>query len=215
MQSRVVGQSRSVWGRGSHIEECRVSGQSAHSLSPEGTWLAAYAAGDESALDRLVNTYQQPAFWLAYHLSRDEEVARDLVQEAFLKLLRKPEAYDGHRPFKAWFLRVVHNLGVDYLRRHRMRPQGEWIKEESHTDQLTPDQHLQRHDLRSRVENILRLMPEKYRSLLIMRDVEGLEPSAMAAAADIAPGAMRFRIHYARKAFRKLWEEHYGEEVPQ
>ncbi|TVR14172.1 MAG: sigma-70 family RNA polymerase sigma factor [Planctomycetota bacterium] len=179
----------------------------------EAHWLRSYAQGDASALDRLVNTYQQPAFWVAYHLVRDEEVARDLVQEAFLKLLRKPQSYDGQRSFKAWFLRVVHNLGVDWLRRHRVRAHSDRMEDMDDVDSPSPDQRLHTKDLRGRVAEILRLMPEKYRSLLIMRDVEGLEPTAMAEAVDIAPGAMRFRIHYARKAFRKLWIEHFGEEV--
>lgn len=204
-----------AWNKPSGKQERPVTVNQQAPETDEAHWLQAYAQGDAAALDRLVNTYQQPAFWVAYHLVRDEDVARDLVQEAFLKLLRKPESYDGRRSFKAWFLRVVHNLGVDWLRRNRVRAQSELVTEMDDVDRPTPDQQLHTKDLRGRVAEILRLLPEKYRSLLVMRDVEGVEPTQMAEAADIAPGAMRFRIHYARKAFRKLWVERFGEEVPQ
>ena len=180
-------------------------------VSAEGQMLRDYLEGDESAMDRLVDMHQTSAFWVAYQVVRDEEVARDVVQDAYLRLFRRPEAYDVSRPFKAWFLRVVRNLGVDWLRRQRSFSNTELLEQQGGMDE--PD-HLEQSELTERVRMILGLLPEKYRSLIMMRDVEGLEPTAMAEAEGIEPGTMRFRIHYARKAFRKLWVDHFGTEVP-
>lgn len=188
-----------------------LNGGDAAQLTAEGRMLHAYQAGDEHALDELVVLHQSSAFWVAYQVVRDEEAARDVVQEAFLRLFRRPAAYDPTRPFKAWFLRVVRNLGVDWLRRQRSFANSAMMEQQSAT---AAADHLEAAETGERVRLILGLLPEKYRSLLMMRDVEGLEPMAMAEAEGIEAGAMRFRIHYARKVFRKLWIEHFGEEVP-
>ena len=177
-------------------------------VSAEGQMLRDYLQGDEAAMDRLVEMHQTSAFWVAYQVVRDEDVARDVVQDAYLRLFRRPEAYDVARPFKAWFLRVVRNLGVDWLRRQRSFSNTELLEQQGGNDE--PD-HLEQSELSERVRTILGLMPEKYRSLT-MRDVEGLEPATMAEAEGIEPGTMRFRIHYAR-SFSKLGN-HFGTEVP-
>ncbi|TVR45058.1 MAG: sigma-70 family RNA polymerase sigma factor [Planctomycetota bacterium] len=180
----------------------------------EGLLLSAYVKGEDPdgrALEALVGEYQEPAFWLAYQLLSDDDLARDIVQDAFVKLFRKPENYDPQRPFKAWFLRVVRNLSIDRLRRQRCLTLPEVVDgfvDEAKSDPLEAGERVQR------VRHVLALLPEKYRALLIMRDVEGCEPQDMAEAEGIEPGAMRFRIHYARKAFRKLWRDTFGEEVP-
>jgi DNA-directed RNA polymerase specialized sigma subunit len=75
-------------------QEFALTDQATLKQTPEAAMLARYQAGDELALDDLVATYQQPAFWVAHHLVRDHEIATDLVQEAFLKVLRRPESYD-------------------------------------------------------------------------------------------------------------------------
>ena len=180
-------------------------------VSAEGQMLHDYLNGDETAMDRLVDMHQTSAFWVAYQVVRNEDVARDVVQDAYLRLFRRPDAYDVARPFKAWFLRVVRNLGVDWLRRQCSFSNTELLEQQGGQDE--PD-HLEQSELAARVREILVLLPEKYRSLIVMRDVEGLEPTAMAEAEGIEPGTMRFRIHYARKAFRKLWVDHFGTEVP-
>lgn len=179
-------------------------------ITREAEMLERYQAGDEHALDELVATYQQPGFWVAYHLVRNHEVATDLVQEAFLKLLRRPEAYDLRRPFKAWFLRVVHNLAIDHLRRHRQYAVQEVVEVEG--TEPEPDR-VEQGELQAQVREILAALPEKYRRLILLRDVEGLEPMAMAEMEGIEPGTMRFRIHYARKAFKRLWNERFGREA--
>lgn len=181
--------------------------------SPEARMLRRYAAGDESALDELVSMYQEPAFWVARHLVHNDELSRDLVQDAFIKVLRKPELYDPSRPFKAWFLQVVRNLSIDYLRRKRPKTVQVLAETVEIDGESLTEQSLARQELRQRIQIVLQEVPEKYRELIILRDVEGLGPDEIAKMIDVDYGTTRWRIHNARKLFRKAWVERYGEEL--
>ena len=80
--------------------------------------LIRYAAeGDQDAFAALVARYQKRAFWAAFHVVGRVEDARDVVQEAFVRLHRSLQSYDPARSFYTWFYRIVMNLAIDHLRR--------------------------------------------------------------------------------------------------
>ncbi len=175
--------------------------------------LQKYAEGDESALDELVSLYQEPAYWVARHVVHDDDIARDIVQDGFIRVLRKPELYNPQRPFKAWFLQIVRNLSIDYLR--KKRPNAVQVLAESAVgdDEGTTVGPLAQQELRDKIQFVMSLVPEKYRELLILRDVEGHGAEEIATMTDVDYGTTRWRIHNARKLFRKAWIEHYGEDI--
>lgn len=181
--------------------------------SVEATMLQQYAAGDESALDQLVQLYQEPAFWVARHVIHDDDLAKDIVQDAFIRVLRKPELYDPKRPFKAWFLQIVRNLAIDYLRKKRpntVQVLAETAEEPGDKSTVEP---LAQRELQERIQLVLAEVPEKYRELIILRDVEGLGPDEIATITDVDYGTTRWRIHNARKLFRKAWVAKYGDDL--
>jgi RNA polymerase sigma-70 factor (ECF subfamily) len=183
------------------------------SVSVEAVMLQKFAEGDENALDELVKVYQEPAFWVSRHVVHDDEMAKDLVQDAFIKVLRKPELYDPSRPFKAWFLQVVRNLSIDYLRKKRPNT-VQVIAESAEVDgEQSSVEPVARKELRHKIEIVLESVPEKYRELIILRDVEGLGPDEIAQMTGVEYGTTRWRIHNARKLFRKAWLERYGEDI--
>lgn len=77
------------------------------------------AAGDEAAFERLVERYQQRAFRLAWSVLRDADGARDVSQEAFLRLFQAAGSFAGRARFSTWFYRLVVNLSLDHRRKHR------------------------------------------------------------------------------------------------
>lgn len=183
----------------------------AAAITMEGTLLERYRAGDDGAMDELMVTYQEPAFWVARHLVGNDEVALDLVNDAFVKLLNHYQRYDPTRPFKAWFLRIVRNLAIDHLRRAKATPSQDAVELADAPAQADEVEQL---EMRQQIESIMTTLPENYRELLTMREVEGLSPQEIATITDSDYGTTRWRIHQARKLFRQAWIERYGEETP-
>ena len=178
--------------------------------SPEAKMLSRFAAGDESALDELVVQYQDPAFWVARHILGHDDLAQDIVQDAFIKLLRKAALYDPQRPFKAWFLQIVRNLSIDYLR--KKRPNTFHVLAEMSEvsgDTANIDEFIHQ-ELQLRIQLILQEVPEKYRELIVLRDIEGYGEDEISVITETDYGTTRWRIHNARKLFKKAWVKRFG-----
>jgi len=176
-------------------------------ITPEADLLQRYTAGERDALDELVHAYQEPAFWVAWHLVGHDDVAYDLVQDGFLRVLRKSEQYDPSRPFKAWFLQIVRNLAIDWLRRKRaqLAPLHAEIAE------VDDGPELESREMGENIQRILARLPERQRELILLRDVEGFSPEEIAGMQDADRSTTRWRLHQARKKFRQLWVAAYGE----
>ena len=75
--------------------------------------------GDADAFATLVARYQRKGFWIAYHVLGRVEDARDVTQEAFVRVYRSLQKFDFGRSFYTWFYRIVMNLAIDHLRKHK------------------------------------------------------------------------------------------------
>lgn len=170
--------------------------------------LQRYAAGDSTALDELVHAYQEPAFWLARHKVGNDEVAADVVQEAFMRVLRNPDLYDSARPFKAWFLQIVRNLSIDFLRRKKAKT----VPVLAESAEAEPEiDVVEQSDMQQQIQAVLSALPDKYSELIVLRDVEGYGPDEIAEMMNADYSTTRWRIHQARKKFRALWLEMFGD----
>lgn len=175
-------------------------------FTPEGLLLQRYAAGEGEVLNELVEAHQEAGFWIARHVVGDDDVASDVVQEAFLRVLRRPQLYDPKRPFKAWFLQIVRHLAIDWLRRKRART----TPLEAEIATVEDDAVLERSETAQNIQDVLACLSDQHRELIILRDVEGYAPEEIARLQEADPGTTRWRIHQARKKFRALWIERYG-----
>ena len=182
--------------------------------SPELELLQRYQGGDRTAFDELVLMYQEPGFWIARQLLFDDELARDVVQDAFIRVIRRHQTFDPNRAsFKAWFYQIIRNLAIDELRRKKVRPQEE-LQPEHHGD--VDGQHsagMEQAELGQRIRHIIGLLEQPYREVLQLRDVEGISAQEVATITDSDYGTTRWRIHEARKRFKALWTKHFGGEV--
>ncbi len=183
------------------------AGPAVAAISQEGRTLRRYAEGDRGALDELILTYQESAYWQALRYVRDEQSALDVVQEAFIRVLDHAGDYDPHRPFKSWFLQIVRNLSVDWLRRRRREVScAEVVREVDHD----PAAGLDIGEYDQRVHSVLASLPDKYGRLLRWRELEEVRADAIAERIDVGYKTTRWRIHQARKLFRREWERRYG-----
>lgn len=203
----LVGASRSTTDESSPFA---AGGDDRSTWTEEALMLDRYHGGDESALDDLVDRYRETAFWVARYVVNDDEVAQDVVQEGFVRVLQRYDRYDPQRPFKAWFLQIVRNLAIDHLRRRRGQAGPDALD-------FIPTQAdfsgLERQELGQRIQEILATLPEKYRELIRMRDIEGLGSDEIATIIDVDYGTTRWRIHQARKLFRQAWTSRFGAEL--
>jgi RNA polymerase sigma factor (sigma-70 family) len=169
-----------------------------------------FHSGDVAAFEELYRRHQ-PA--LLRHLTRlaGEAHAEELTQETFLKAARRLPADVGDR-FRGWLMRVGHNLAMDRLRTlRRERTLEERVAQHSHeagadTDSLDLDVV---EDLRS-VTLVLRKLPQRYREVLVHREVYGYDYQTIAGVMDISISALQTLLHRARGRFRAEYCREYG-----
>jgi RNA polymerase sigma-70 factor (ECF subfamily) len=180
--------------------------------------------GDQEAFRVLVERYQGRAHRLALRVLRDEEQARDAVQDAFLKVHSNLGRFENRSSFYTWLYRLVMNVCLDAKRRdrssrfvdtpelgdleriatHESMPASEQ-KWRSHEE--APDEAFDRAQLRDAVARAITALPDASRETLILREIEGLSYAEIAEALDIPKGTVMSRLHYARRRVQELLRE--------
>jgi len=177
--------------------------------------------GDPEAFRVLVERYQGRAYRLALRVLRDEERARDAVQDAFLKAYVNLDRFEGRSSFYTWLYRLVMNLCLDARRRdHSARiietPEPADLDrlgspDARPADEMTfreheqgPEAALDRGQLRAALARAIDELPDAARETLILREVEGLSYAEIAEALEIPKGTVMSRLHYARRRVQEL-----------
>jgi RNA polymerase sigma-70 factor (ECF subfamily) len=171
-------------------------------------------AGDHQAFRVLVERYQARLFRLALRVLRDEEQARDAVQDALLKIYRSLDRFEGRSSFYTWAYRLVMNQCLDARRRDHSerhvafeegRPGGH--EDGAGAPELAaplaaPDAELERGELRGRIQRAIDALPEDARRTFLLREVDGLSYAEIARSLRIPKGTVMSRLHYARRRLR-------------
>ncbi len=164
--------------------------------------------GDDEAFGTLVVRYERKLLRVLARLVQDEELARDLAQETFWKVYTRLDRFDTSRRFGPWLFRVGVNLALDQLRRvspnvvsiDRPRADG-WRA----SDLPDPDPR-SRMELAQEVRHVLDRLPAEYRTVLVLRDLEGFSSAEVAAIIEREEATVRWRLAKAREMFRRHWE---------
>jgi RNA polymerase sigma-70 factor, ECF subfamily len=175
--------------------------------------------GDSEAFRLLVERYQGRAYRLALRVLRDEEAARDAVQDAFVKAYTALGRFEGRSSFFTWFYRLVMNQCLDAKRRDKSarevafeeggaqeygpEPSLDSVPEVDGVS-FAPAANLMRKQLLEHLSRAVELLPAAARETLVLREVEGLSYTEIARALDIPKGTVMSRLHYARKQVQKL-----------
>lgn len=166
--------------------------------------------GDQAAFGALVRRYERKLIRVLARLTRDPEAARDLAQETFWRVYDRLDRFDTGRRFGPWLFRIGVNLGLDHLRRQRSDPPPSSL-DRIHGDDGSPfdppdaDPRVQA-DLAQEVQFILAQLPVAYRTILVLRDLEGFSSSEVAAIVGRREATIRWRLSKAREKFRQVWE---------
>jgi RNA polymerase sigma-70 factor (ECF subfamily) len=153
-------------------------------------------AGDRAALAALFERHHARVFRAAYLVARSPEAADDIVQLVFLELFRALDTFDPRRPFVPWLYRIVHNVGIDYMKRERYRRPTAPLADAT----PGPTGEIGRAEARSDVRPALDRLSAEHREALVLRYYVGLPEREMAAVLGVRPGTVKSRLHRALHA---------------
>ena len=167
---------------------------------------------DQRAYTALVEKYQDRAFWVAYNMVGNAEEARDVIQEAFVRVFRAIQRFDFNMSFYTWLYRIVSNLSIDHLRKmKRRRPvrlDDLGDKASEFVEQVSPSARIEESEVKREVHAVLDKLPPNYKNVIVLRDIEGLSCKEIAAVTGARHPTVRWRLHTARKLFKEKWNRH-------
>jgi RNA polymerase sigma-70 factor, ECF subfamily len=171
--------------------------------------------GSREAFGRLVQAYQRRAYAVALGMVHDHDEARDICQEAFLRVHGNIATFEGEAQFFTWLYRIVMNLCIDHLRKRR----GERVEfDDAVANGETPDdtgvapkrlgfdpaRALADKELRGRIRAALARLTPAHRAVLIMRELDGLSYDEMAKVIGCSIGTVMSRLFHARKKMQRM-----------
>lgn len=189
---------------------------SAHELSDHEVVLLA-RDGDHGAFRILVKRHESRVYALAMRLLRDPDWAQDAVQESFLKAYRAIRKFEGRSAFGTWMYRLTYNQCLDMRRADKSGRYVDFDEErtpasdgaESPSLSLSstirgPGEEVEREELREQLGKAIETLPEAIRQTLVMREVDGLPYSEIAALLKIPKGTVMSRLFHARKRLKEV-----------
>jgi RNA polymerase sigma-70 factor, ECF subfamily len=164
--------------------------------------------GDRAAFGDLVRRYEKRLLRTIQRLVGNVETAEDLAQDAFLKAYDRLDQFDPAKRFGPWLFQIGVNGAIDWLRRNKKRKAislQQMGKGEGDFDLPEDDPRIAA-EMAQEVQHVLAKLPEKYRVVLSLRDVEGFPCSEVAAIVGREEPTVRWRLSQARQMFKQLWE---------
>ena len=165
-------------------------------------------AGDTDAFEALVLEHQNKVYSLALRMVGNEEDARDMAQEAFIRAFNSLASFRGESKFSVWLYRLTSNICIDFLRGRATRrtvslswedEDGEEGELEIPDERFSPEARLERTELRESVRRGLDQLTPEYREILLLREINGLSYDEIGRALGLEEGTVKSRIFRARK----------------
>lgn len=172
--------------------------------------------GDQEAYQTLVLRYQEKAVWIAFQMIGNYEEARDISQEAFIRVYKSIHKFNLMSNFYTWLYRIVVNLCIDHLRKYGQRTRSVSIDDIGDVSAQMPslDRGLEKAELLAKIYKVLDQMPEKYRTILILRDIETYDCKEVASILGCNHNTVRWRLFRGRQIFKDIWEKQEGSTSP-
>jgi RNA polymerase sigma-70 factor (ECF subfamily) len=183
-------------------------------------------AGDDASYEALVRTWCGPMLTVARRILGDEQDAMDCVQDAFLQVFRNVAGFEGRSSLGTWLHRIVANAALSKLRKRNRGEEelsAELLAKFDSTGHRMGRQErgtssagdlIDRAETREFVQRQIALLPEQYRVVLVLRDIDGYDTAEAAEMLEITETALKVRLHRARAALKKLIEPLLRGELP-
>src|SRR5262245_30523587 len=186
------------------------------------TLLAALKAGEEWAFETMVRLHGSRLLAVARRFTHNEQDAQDILQSAYLSAFRALRDFEGACQLSTWLHRIVVNAALMRIRSRRRKPEESietllpaFQEDGHHAEQFSDwgmpaDQLLQRKQTRAFVRQCIETLPENYRVVLRLRDIEELSTQDVAAQLGLTATAVKVRLHRARQALSTLLRREYA-----
>ena len=175
--------------------------------------VAAALQDDLAAFEELVARHRDKIYARAFSMMRNEEEAVDLSQEAWVKAWQRLRQFQGDSSFGTWMTRIVINLCLDQLRKHKrqrtesieaMDEESGGVERQMPVITTNPTAGLERGELRQRIDRALGLLSYEHRTVLILHEFEELEYKEIAKVMGCSIGTVMSRLFYARRKMAAL-----------
>jgi len=182
----------------------------------EAELLAGLRAGSEKAYGELLRRHGGRLLAVARRILRSDDDALDAVQDALIQAFRNLESFAGQSQISTWLHRITVNAALMRIRRRRSRPEEpieallpSFVEDGHSTVEFrdwgeSPEVALAREEVRTAVREAIDRLPESYRTVLVLRDIEELDTADVAELLGISANAVKIRLHRARQALRTL-----------
>ena len=169
--------------------------------------------GDMNAFEELVARHRDKIYARAFSMMRNEDEATDLSQEAWVKGWQRLVQFQGDSSFVTWMTRIVINLCLDQLRKHKrqrtesieaMDEESGGVERQMPVVNVNPTERLERAELRQRIDRALHQLSHEHRTVLILHEFEDLEYKEIAKRMECSIGTVMSRLFYARRKMAAL-----------
>lgn len=182
---------------------------------PDRELVCQYIGGNDKAFETLLNRHKNQIFTKILMLVKDREVADDIFQDTFIKVINtlRSGRYNEEGKFLPWVLRIAHNLSIDYFRKGKKMPKVR-SDEENDVFATIPNEDMHVEDelvwsqMMSDVKDLLEYLPEEQRTVVMMRHYYDMSFKEIAESCDISINTALGRMRYALINLRKVIEKH-------
>jgi RNA polymerase sigma-70 factor (ECF subfamily) len=183
--------------------------------------LARLRAGNDAAYEEVVRAFGGRLLAVCRRLLANDEDAQDAVQETFLSAFKAIDRFNADARLSTWLHRIAVNAALMKLRTRRRRPEEPLdpllpaFKEDGHHEERfqtwaePPDVAMRRAERQALVRQCIDTLPERYRTVLLLRDIDEMDTNEVASLLGITPNAVKIRLHRARQALRSLLDPHF------
>ncbi len=191
----------------------------AEPVSEETVLVEAARSGDIGAFESLVRRYDRNVFRIAQHITQNREDAEDVVQDAFLKAYQNLGQFQGQSKFYTWLVRIAVNEALMRLRRRRpertvsidedVKTEEDSMPREIADWSPNPEQMYTQAELKDILGKTIQGLPPSFRTVFVLRDVEGLSTEETASALELSVPAVKSRLLRARLQLRERLNKYF------
>ncbi len=190
-------------------------------VETEEELLVQLKANDKIAWAEFLDTHSPHVYALALRLMKNETDAEDVLQETFTSAYKAIGSFEGRSKLGTWLYRIAYNAAMMRLRRPNtetvsiedtmMAEDGRLIPKQLFDWCCLPEQEFETDEVAAKLEQAVRKLPEKYKSVFILRELEGLSTRETAVALELSEGAIKVRLHRARLHLREQLSPYFTE----